>query len=64
LTRGFSAPRLGSAREKNHWHDCFLPEDYFRRLKRDTEQVEKSAEKTRYVPDDEDGATPKETLDD
>jgi len=39
-------------REKtSHWHPVMLPDDYFHRLLRDQEQVEKSVEKTYYVQD-------------
>ena len=44
-------------REKtSRWHPVMLPKDYFHRLKRDQEEVDKAAEKTRYVVDEFCGA--------
>ena len=52
-----SPPRLHPMREKtSHWNPVMLPKDYFHRLVRDQEEVEKAAEKTRYVVDEFCGA--------
>jgi len=44
-------------REKtSRWNPVMLPKDYFHRLKRDQDEVEKAAEKTKYVVDEFCGA--------
>ena len=40
--------------EKNRWHPCLLPGDYFRRIRRSRKQVQKLCDRTRYEPLEDD----------